>query len=80
MGSVEDRGFRLPPIKAMFSSIDRFIAVLVVVAELESNIRVLQLNRNFRGGNVLEKRQDYHLFDFCCIAREDRIVPGSRVL
>ena len=34
-GSVEDRGFRLPPIEAMFSSIDWFIAVLAVVAELE---------------------------------------------
>ena len=36
--SVEDR-FRLPPIEAMFSSIDWFIAVLlVVVAELESSV------------------------------------------
>ena len=37
-GGVEDTGFRLPVIKAMFSSIDWFIVVLVVVAELESNI------------------------------------------
>ena len=36
--NIEDRCFRLPPIEAMFSSIGWFIAVLVVVAELESNI------------------------------------------
>ena len=37
-GSVEGKCFRLPPIEAMFSSIDWVIAVLVAVAELESNV------------------------------------------
>ena len=37
-GSVEGMGFRLPPIEAMFSSIDWLIAVLVVTAELLINI------------------------------------------
>ena len=37
-GSVEDSCFRLPPIEAMISSIDWFIAVLVVVAEQESKL------------------------------------------
>ena len=32
------------------------------------------------GRNVLERRRDYNLFDYCCIVREDRIVPGSRVI
>ena len=61
-----DRGFRLPPIKTMFGGIDWFIAVLVVVPELEINIRALQLDRNFLEVNVLEKRWDYSLFDYCC--------------
>ena len=34
---LKDKCFRLPAIKVMFSSIDWSIAVLVVVAELESN-------------------------------------------
>ena len=36
-GNVEDRCFRVPPIGAMFRSIEWFIVVLVLVAELESN-------------------------------------------
>ena len=73
--------FGLPSIEAMFSSIDWFVAVLVVVAELESNTRALRLKRNFRGRNVLEMRRNYHLFDYCCIfVQEDRVVPCSRVL
>ena len=53
-----------------FSRIDWFIGVLVVVAELESHIYIyerVQLNRNFLGGNVLEKRRDYHLFEYCLL-------------
>ena len=34
---VEDTGFRLPPIEAMFNSIGWFIAVLVVVAEVKNS-------------------------------------------
>ena len=75
---VED--LRLPPTEAIFSSVDWFIAVLVVVTELERSIRSLQLNRKFLGRKVLEKRRDYHLFDYCCTVREYRIVRGSRVL
>ena len=47
----------------MFSSSYWFIAVFVVVAELESSIRALLLKRNFLGGNVLQKQRDYHLFN-----------------
>ena len=45
-----------------------------VVVEVESNVRALQLNLNFTRGNVLEMRRDYHLFDYCCNVREDRIL------
>ena len=76
--SVED--LRLPRTEAMFSSVDFFITVLVVVTELERGIRALHLNRKFLGRKVLEKRRDYHLFDYCCTVREYRIVRGSRVL
>lgn len=43
---VEDRCFRLPSLEAIFSSTGWLIAVLVVVAERESNVGALQLNRN----------------------------------
>ena len=75
--SVED--LRLPPTEAIFSSVDWFVAVLVVVTELERSIRALQSNRKFLGRKVLEKRRDYHLFDYCTV-RDYRIVRGSRVL
>ena len=53
----------------MFSSIDQFKAVPVVVAELENTLQASRLNQNFLRGNVLDIWWGYHVFDYCCIVR-----------